>query len=79
MDRPISPKSRTVALVLCFFFGALGIHRIYVGKLGSGTTMIIVSLTMIGLLVTGVWAFVDMVVIACGQFRDAEGQLISNW
>jgi TM2 domain-containing membrane protein YozV len=32
----MSDKSRLVAALLCFFFGALGIHRFYVGKIGTG-------------------------------------------
>lgn len=31
-----SDKSRGVAAVLCFFLGGLGIHRFYVGKIGTG-------------------------------------------
>lgn len=29
----ISAKSKGIAAVLCFFLGALGIHRFYVGNL----------------------------------------------
>ena len=31
-----SNKSKVVAAVLCFFFGGLGVHRFYVGKVGTG-------------------------------------------
>lgn len=31
-----SPKSKTVAGLLCFFLGYLGIHRFYAGKIGTG-------------------------------------------
>ena len=31
-----SPKSKMLALVLCFLVGYLGIHRFYVGKYGTG-------------------------------------------
>jgi len=37
----ISPKSRLVALLLCFFFGILGAHRFYVGKIGTGVLMLL--------------------------------------
>lgn len=29
-------KSKVVALLLCFFFGLLGAHRFYEGKVGTG-------------------------------------------
>ena len=31
-----APKSRMVALILCILFGIFGIHRFYVGKVGTG-------------------------------------------
>ena len=45
-----SPNCRTIALVLCFFLGYLGIHRFYVGKVGTG----IIWLVTAGLLGFGV-------------------------
>ncbi len=31
-----APKSKWVALALCFFLGVLGIHKFYEGKVGMG-------------------------------------------
>ena len=31
----MSDKSRLLAALLCFFLGYLGIHRFYVGKIGT--------------------------------------------
>lgn len=31
----ISPRTRLVALILCFFAGVFGAHRFYVGKTGT--------------------------------------------
>ena len=69
----ISPKSRTVATVLCFVVGVLGIHRFYVGKNGTGVAMI---LTLGGL---GVWVLIDLIMLLVGSFRDKEGLLVSSW
>ena len=33
---PISPKSKATAALLCLFLGGLGVHRWYVGKVGTG-------------------------------------------
>ena len=69
----VSDKSRTVAAVLCFFLGIIGIHRFYVGKTGTGIAMI---LTLGGL---GVWALIDLIMILIGSFRDIQGRLVATW
>lgn len=65
---PISPKSGIAALLLCMFFGVFGVHRFYVGKIGTGILML---LTWGGL---GIWAFIDLIFIACCEFKDKEGR-----
>lgn len=65
-----SDKGFVPAVLLCFFFGCLGVHRFYVGKVGTGILMI---LTLGGL---GIWTLIDFVMIVCGSFRDSEGRLI---
>jgi TM2 domain-containing membrane protein YozV len=69
----ISPKSRVVALLFCLFLGVLGVHRFYVGKIGTGILMV---LTLGGL---GIWALIDLILIAAGSFRDKEGRRVFLW
>ena len=68
-----SQKSRLVALLLCAFFGAFGIHRFYVGKIGSG---------VIYLFTVGIWFIgwgIDFIVILLGGFKDGMGLMVTNW
>jgi TM2 domain-containing membrane protein YozV len=64
------PKSRLVALILCFFFGYLGLHRFYVGKVGSGLLYLCTG----GFFVIG-WIF-DLILIISGGFKDNVGQVV---
>lgn len=61
-------KSWTVAVLLCFFLGALGVHRFYVGKIGTGVLQLI---TIGGL---GLWSLIDFIVILVGGFKDKYGR-----
>jgi TM2 domain-containing membrane protein YozV len=61
------------AALLCFFFGIFGVHRFYVGKVGTGILQI---LTLGGL---GIWAIVDLIMILVGSFRDKQGNKITQW
>jgi TM2 domain-containing membrane protein YozV len=63
----MSNKSRLVAAVLCFFLGVFGVHRFYVGKIGTG---IIQFFTAGGL---GVWWIIDLIMILVGSFTDKDG------
>ena len=68
-----SDKSRLVALVFCFFFGSFGIHRFYVGKVGTGILMI----CTLGLF--GFWTLYDFILITMGGFKDKKGRRIIQW
>ncbi len=68
-----SDKKRLVAFLLCFFLGPLGVHRFYVGKVGTGVAQL---LTFGGL---GIWALIDLIMILCGSFTDKEGNAITDW
>lgn len=65
-----SEKSFVATLILCLLLGGLGVHRFYVGKIGTG----IIWLLTLGLL--GIGALVDVIVIAVGNFKDKQGKYI---
>lgn len=65
-----SPKNRVLAMVFCFFFGVLGVHRFYVGKFWTG---IFQFFTGGGF---GVWWIIDFILLLMGRFKDAEGRVL---
>jgi TM2 domain-containing membrane protein YozV len=69
----VSSKSRLTATLLCFFLGGIGVHRFYVGRVGSGIAQIF---TAGGL---GIWTLVDFIMILSGKFSDSKGNMIVNW
>ncbi len=67
-----SEKGFVPTILLCFFLGALGVHRFYVGKIGTGILQLV---TLGGL---GIWAMVDFIMVVCGKFTDGEGNTIRS-
>ena len=72
--QPVRPYSRLAAALLCAFLGFRGVHRFYVGKIGTGIAII---LTLGGFF--GIWPLVDLIMILVGSFRDKENRRLYNW
>ncbi len=68
-----SDKSRTTTFILVFLLGVFGVHRFYVGKIGTG----LLWLFTFGLF--GIGAIVDFWVVLLGGFKDKQGKIVSNW
>ena len=65
-----STRDWTVALVLSIVLGTLGVDRFYLGQIGLGLLKLI---TMGGF---GVWALIDIILIATRKLPDAEGRAL---
>ena len=89
-QKPKSDKNWLTALILCWFLGFLGVHRLYAGKLGSGFLMAYLTVVAGCILamdfVLGLVAFVavgclvvnDFLRIATKTFKDCNGEYIES-
>ncbi len=66
-----SPHSKWIALLLCLFFGVLGLHRFYVGKVWTGLLQLLTGGGFV------IWAVIDFILILFGAFADSEGRKLS--
>ncbi len=81
-------KSRTIALLLCLFLGAAGLHRIYLGDT-TGTIFLFLHVILLplsillyiplliyvpALLVVGIMSLADLLNIATGNKTDVYGR-----
>ena len=85
-----SKKSWLTTLILCWFLGFLGIHRLYAGKLGSGFLMAYgtvvagcilamnLYLGLIAFVVVGGFVVNDFLRIATKTFVDCKGEYIEE-
>ena len=86
----ISTKSRIAAALFAWFLGTLGIHRFYIGKIGTGIMILVLGIVgwsttwllgfgYIFLTIAGLWALIDFIIIVAGRMKDNGGKLIKNW
>ena len=69
----MSDKKILPVFLLFFFLAWLGVHRFFVGKIGTAILFIV---TLGGL---GIWWIIDLILIVTGNFKDKQGQKIVQW
>jgi len=67
----VSSKNGVVCLILALLLGCFGIHRFYVGKVGTGILTIILFFG-----VFGIWPLIDAIMVLMGKFTDADGKIV---
>ncbi|MFW6062461.1 MAG: TM2 domain-containing protein [Planctomycetota bacterium] len=65
---PAGGKDWLVTLLLAIFLGEFGVHRFFVGKIGTGVLMLLTG-GVCGIL----WVY-DIIMIALGEFDDKQGR-----
>lgn len=68
--KEVSIKNRWIALLLAIFLGGLGIHRFYVGKIGTGIIYFFTG----GIF--GIGIILDVILIIIGSFTDKDGKFL---
>src|SRR2546427_8383162 len=56
-------KTALVAYLLWFFLGLLGVHNFYLKRTGVAVTQLILTLTLVGMVITIFWVLVDAFLI----------------
>jgi len=70
-------KTALVAYLLWFFLGMLGGHNFYLKRTGVAVAQLILSITIVGMLITIVWVFVDAFLIP-GWVRNQNNMLAAQ-
>lgn len=70
-------KSLAVSYVLWGFIGPFGAHRFYLEQTGTAIAMLVLTLTIVGVIVTIIWWIVDAVLIP-GMVKDINKDILAD-
>lgn len=89
-EEKVSKKDWLTSLVLCWFLGFFGVHRLYAGKLGSGFLMLYCTIVAscicavdiycgaVAFVIVGAFVLNDFLNILLKCFKDCYGKEISE-
>ncbi len=60
-------KSWVVTLLLCLFFGYMGLHRFYSGHVVIGILQLVTGGGC------GIWYLIDLILILVNAYKDSDG------
>ncbi len=63
-------KSKVAAALLAFFLGGLGVHQFYLGNTASGIIRIVLTLTIVGAVVSGLIALIEFIIYLTKSDED---------
>ncbi len=74
-----SSRSLLAAGLLAFFLGSLGIHNFYLGYTAKGVIQLLLTVIGwvifgIGPIISGIWAFIEAILIFMGRIQDSDGK-----
>ena len=80
-------KSALLGYILWFFLGFFGVHRMYLGRVGSGIAMLVlhglswlawwILIGWLGFGILGLWWLIDALLIP-GMARDYNNRLVDS-
>lgn len=73
-ELPRDKRDVGVAYLLLIFLGLFGAHRFYAGRQSTAIAQLVLTLCIVGLPVTIVWAIVDLFLLA-GHVREYNDQV----
>lgn len=73
-----SPNNWLICLLLTIFLGEIGAHKFYVGRIKEGVIMLILTITVIGFVVSFVIWVIDLINLLSGNFKDSDGKYIKK-
>lgn len=65
------------AMLLAMFLGAFGAHNFYLKRYSIAIAQLILGICSC-FIISGIWAFVDWIMILSGNYRKADGTILKQ-